>query len=195
MSPLFLIGVSSVMNRVRGANVHSIPTTLIRAFSVACTSAAAGWYAQGQLYSESEVYVIAGTCHVGLIFWFIWGWGKYFSAFHGRDNPSEQEVRWIDRLGYAVFPYQFSPLNYVAPGTGLNRKRGLLMMSLRGLYLLPLFAVLAGYCDPHAWWVCFVVLLQGPIYALMRYLPERHATEIAELLQGALIGFCLTQLI
>ena len=195
MSPFFLIAVSSVMNRVRGSNVHSIPTTLIRLFSVSCTTAAAVWYAHGEMYPQSDVITIAAICFIGLVFWFIWGWGKYFAAFHGRDNPSEQEVRWIDRLGYAVFPYQFSQWNFIAPGTALNRKRGLLMMTLRGLYLLPLFAVLAGYCSPHAWWVCFAVLLQGPIYALMRYLPERNAVEVAEVLQGMLIGFCLTQLI
>lgn len=121
----------------------------------------------------------------GMFLWALPGWGKYFSAFTGRDNPKEQEISWIDWIGYRIF---------LSDGyEKTNLMRGTLCMSLRGLYLYPMFIALA----PFTSWLSLIVglgcLLQGPAYGLMRYLEsEEYAVLYAELLMGAVIGCLLS---
>lgn len=107
-------------------------------------------------------------------FWAVPGWGKYFSAFHGRDNLNEHEIEWIDNMGYYFYPI----------GTD-NYARGRFCMALRGMYLYFLFIVLA-FIKPITPLIGSGMLLQGWCYGIGRYFPEKY---------GALIGEALTALL
>ncbi len=121
----------------------------------------------------SSVIVIAGV--------WIWaspGWGKYFSAYDGLDKSGEKEIGWIDYVG-----------DKLVHGTtsSKNRIRGTLQMSLRGLYLYPMFMGLSYY-NIWALLVGLAVLLQGPVYAAMRVVPNTWAVPIAEFTYFVIIG-------
>lgn len=113
----------------------------------------------------------------GFALWASFGWGKYFASFHGRYDPNEKEIAWIDWVGKKVFPYDGEKLT--------NHFRGILCMGLRGLYLYPMF-VLIGY--PL---LGLLMFLQGAIYGICSYVKEQHAVPCAEFLTGALISVVL----
>ena len=99
--------------------------------------------------------VIAVIVFLGIWIWAIPGWGRYFASLHGRDTRKEEEIRFIDRIGIAVFPDG----DYWS-----NRKRGTLEMALRGLFLCPLFVVLSVMAWKWSFLLTFGSLLQGPVY-------------------------------
>jgi hypothetical protein len=78
----------------------------------------------------------------------------------------------------------------ITGATARERLRGLLGMSLRGLYLYPLFVALAWLTTPWALPIGLGCLLQGPCYFAMRHTPDwqEWAVARAELLFGAVIG-------
>lgn len=141
---------------------------------------------------EFESALITAVVTAGIAFWIVPGLGKYFSVFTGRDDPKESEIEWIDWVGYQLFPS-----HPTAPGwdTRRNQARGLVCMSLRGLYLCPLFIALSAWNPSAAYAGLCIGLLQGPVYFLAGRVSQRHAVAIAELVMGtwagALIGALL----
>lgn len=113
----------------------------------------------------------------GVYLWLVPGLGKYFGLIHGRYSHDEREILWIDRLGEWLVPHNI-------------RLRCLVQMSLRGLYLVPLFVALALAGYPGAWWIMPLSLLQGPVYWLFRRQGE-NAVGYAELGMGLLVGAML----
>lgn len=129
--------------------------------------------------------------------------------------------RWLACLGFGIVSWLYSDALHlgivVAAGTYLwalpswgehftaitgetlnARLRGTLGMSLRGLYLYPLFAALALLTTPWALLFGLGCLLQGPCYFVTRHTPnwQEWAVARAELLFGAVMGgllaACLT---
>lgn len=119
------------------------------------------------------------SAFVGFLIWTVPGWGKYFAAWHGRYNPMEREQRWIDWVGEAVYPYNGDKER--------NHIRGALCMGLRGLYLMPFFVMMTPY-SLYAPIIGMGMFLQGLAYYVCRYVPERHAASVAEVLTGLLIA-------
>lgn len=115
---------------------------------------------------------------IGIRFWSMWGWGSYFCAFTGEDNRTIREIWWIDDIGRRLLP-QGTPF--------YNRLRGTLQMSLRGLFLYPMFIMLGAPL------VGLGVLLQGPCYGVMTWLPQngKYGVMAAEALFGAVIGLLI----
>lgn len=134
------------------------------------------------LASQNAVGLI---CAFGFYLWALFGWGKYFSAFTGLDNPLEYEVRFIDRLGYHFYPSYGS-------NTRINIQRGTFCMCLRGLFLYPTFLALAYFVHPMAAIVGLASGAQGFAYRALRLLPvsvvARTGVAYAEALWGACMG-------
>lgn len=121
---------------------------------------------------------------VGMLIWLIgvwksWGgWGLYFASWTWRWNPAEREVPWIDNIGLKLVPFITGEEHWT------NGLRGTICMSLRGLYLLPLFYFLQAFSLG-----ILVGLLQGPVYASMRWLaPPGEGTKYAEPVFAFVIG-------
>lgn len=175
-----LIGFSAILNRLRGLDL--VPLSRL-GYAVLIGLAAHVFYLlRHPTQLDSSLQVLAAVA-AGMFLWSLPGWGKYFSAFHGRDDLAEKEVGWIDRLGYAVYPPSVSMAR--------NRRRGTLCMALRGLYLYPMFVALAVVVDPLAALIGLGSLLQGFAYGIMRNVPERYAVTGAELTFGAIMGAML----
>jgi hypothetical protein len=134
-------------------------------------------------YAETMSLLLAAVTTAGIALWIVPGIGKFFSAITGTDNPLETEIRWIDRLGYRLFPRDETPAT--------NKLRGTVCMSLRGLYLYPLFLAYA-FWNPWALLTGLLCLLQGPVYYLSGRLTPLHAVALAELLVGTLFGLMIT---
>lgn len=124
---------------------------------------------------------------VGTFIWALPKWGAYFSAITGRISDAKG-IGWVDAIVDAVFP-----LPRRSPGwaTWQIRARGMLGMTLRSLYTLPLFVALAALTgNPHALLGSVVCLLQGPCYWLVGCFGERKwSVAAAEILFGAVLGF------
>ena len=167
----------AALNRLRGWEWGKPYTS--KGMTSAVSGAVAGGCAFWMGYGSVVAGVIAMIVFLGLWIWAIPGHGRYFASFHGRDTRKEEEIRFIDRLGIAVFPHG----DYWS-----NRKRGTLEMALRGLFLFPCFLVLSV----AAWKWSFVIalggLLQGPVYFSSGVLPETWRVPLAEFAWGGVMG-------
>lgn len=127
-------------------------------------------------YNAVGMAIMVAAC---AYLWLMFGWGKYFSSFTGRDNPNEAEIGWIDWIGYKVFPYDMDART--------NRLRGLLCMSIRGLFFYPAFIAIYGITGN--WWALLIGLgtaLQGYVYYIQK--EDAWAVARAEILTGLLFG-------
>lgn len=128
---------------------------------------------------------IAVSNTFGLYNWLMWGWGLYFAAFTGQWSH-EKEIGWIDYICLRLVPFVTSDKHWT------NYVRGWLGMTLRGLYLIPMFMLfdpLGGKVIDPVWWIGIVGLLQGSVYSVNRLGNlARLGTAWPELLMGALIG-------
>lgn len=112
----------------------------------------------------------------GMMIWAIPGWGKYFASFEWTWKVNEIEIPWIDWIVIRLVPFLTEAPHWT------NGLRGTLAMSLRGLYITPLFLMLSELSLGIV-----VGLLQGPVYAITRWLPIK-GTKAAEPLYALIIG-------
>lgn len=130
---------------------------------------------------------IAVAVSLGFFNWLVWGWGLYFSAFHGLWNKDEKEIGWIDYICLKLVPFVTSAKHKT------NYIRGWIGMTLRGLYLIPMFIVFDPFAlfTPNAVWLLGIFgLLQGTVYAANRLSETMYSegTAYPELIMGLLIG-------
>lgn len=122
--------------------------------------------------------VIGLIVAIGWALWAFKGWGDYFD-FSDRRND---EVDWIDAVVLKRVPS--GPMN------------DMVSMSLRGLFILPLFVALSVYLlTPLPSLLGLVAILQGPFYYIGHLLwPDMSGrkTVFGELLTGALHGMLLS---
>lgn len=172
---LILIGGFALVNYYRGRRLFH-PRSLVNAL-MACFFFAL--FAQIALEGSHTYW----QTFVGIAVWLrLEGWGLYFSAFHGRWNRAESEVRLIDWIGFRLVPW-------IGPDDlRSNRARGTLCMSLRGLFILPLFGLLFGLSVPALMFGAAAGLTQGIIYGAMRFVPEERAVETAEPITAGVFG-------
>lgn len=175
MTNAIFIFLISFLNVARGRKLFGLTKSTM--FGRVVFSFIAALWAFFLLYATSTQMLIIW---VGLLIWSIPGWGKYYSAFTGKDDSDEIEIWWIDDLGYLL-----------APGDDEKsiRKRGALCMGLRGLYMYPMFVALAWY-NPWAFVYGAGCLLQGIPYWLNRFVYPSN-TIFPEALWGALIGIMI----
>lgn len=173
--------VFATINYIRGRGY--IPAYEHVVASVAWGAAAA---IAAALHDYSIPYTVAVflAVTIGMLIWMIgvikgWGgWGLYFAAWTWTWNPDDHEVSPIDWIGFKLVPFRTAAEHWT------NGLRGTICMSLRGLYITPLFFMLdllpLGF---------FIGLAQGPVYAVMRWLaPANKGTAYAEPTIAALIG-------
>ena len=170
MLSISIILFAAIINACRGCKFMdmTLSTQATRVFCSLNMAVLAAAYS-GNIYD----FFIVGA---GYMFWATFGWGKYFSAFHGNDKFHEAEIKWIDWISYKIFPPSLS--------TGTNKARGVLCMGIRGMFMYPMFLVLGA---PFAGLLC---ALQGVPYFLAGLTPKgsiRHA----EYMWGAMIGLML----
>lgn len=198
---LILIAACSVLNRLRG--IDAIPLSRF-GFALLIGAAAQVYYLLEHPACLPASWKVFGIVSVGIYLWSLPGWGRGFTCFHGRKEPLfEPEIRWIDRLTDLVFSvmhgtkYDASVRNQLYASMTPNEVRvyGTIWMTIRGLYLYPMFGVLALTVQPMAAAIGFAALLQGFAYAIMRYVPERQAVMGAELTFGAVIGTMLVMVL
>lgn len=116
---------------------------------------------------------VAILAFAGFALWAIPGWGKYFAAGHGQYDPQEKEIGWIDWMGEKIFPYDGKEQT--------NRKRGIICMGMRGLFLWPFFAAIGHPLTGLA------MFMQGFCYGAGRWNPNQ-TVPMGEFLTGVLIG-------
>ncbi len=173
INSIVLILSIAAMNFVRGRGI--IPKPFTSLLSGLATGLAA--YLAGQTLQISAM--IAACVFLGIYLWCLFGWGKYFSAFHGRDDVNEKEIGFIDWIGYKVYP----------PESGRNMARGVLCMAIRGCFIAPMFIGLAFILQsPYPLLGIIIGPLQGLYYGAMRFVPEKHAVMISEILYGLMLG-------
>jgi len=149
---------------------------------------------------------LAITAAVGLAVWAIKGWSPGFMMFHERptDWPYEAEIGFVDDLaaklsGTQVFLHDKGIGQRFYFDTDEDaRKYALIWMSIRGLFILPLFIALGYLGDSLVLgavlgFLCGV--LMGPCYYLGRFIAERvkpgkfiDATRIVEFIYYCVIG-------
>lgn len=175
MADIFLIISFALINYIRGRGL--IPGNQhVTASGMWAFAAGGGAWMYG--YDYSYICAVILLTFLGMLIWVVRGWGLYFSSFHGRWKRDETEVEWIDKIGMKLVPF-------ISEGhLPSNRKRGLICMSLRGLYVVPYFWLIG---QPLLGVV--IGLLQGPSYGVMRYLkyPDKGAVY-AEPLIASIIG-------
>lgn len=130
---------------------------------------------------------IAGATTLGFYNWLVWGWGLYFAAFTGTWKKDEEEIGWIDSVCMHFVPFVTESRH------SSNYLRGWLGMTLRGLYLIPMFLLfdpLHGFTPNAVWLLGLLGPLQGVIYAANRIanIWQKEGTAYPELVMGALIG-------
>lgn len=181
MITLAFILVVAVLHFLRGRDLPVVNKVLTSALIGAAFGAYC--YESGQnLYTSAIASVIT---FVGILLWVGPGWGKYFAAFHGRYSLREKEFFPADLIADTVYGKTNDP--YLSGAIG---------MTIRAITGYPLFVALAAWLfDPLNILIGIGVLMQGPIYAVMRYIPERFALYAAEaitgLLMGTLLSFCI----
>lgn len=165
----------AILDRARGSKLFGLThsTTearLVSAFGMSLLSAMAFPSLPVFLWSLASLY-----------FWQVFGWGKYFAAVHGHIDPGGGSVKPVDWL--------MRRLN-LPTDTEEDRKRwGTVAMGLRQAFIAPYFiglAVLSGHYD-RALLAAFTPFMGIPYY-LGGKISQQHAVEIAELINGALIG-------
>lgn len=170
---VFLI-ICAILNRARGSKLfgYTQSTTVSRIAS----SLGIGLVSLMVGANIWQVMIIA----IGLFIWSLRGWGKYFDAFDGVDNPEETEIKWIDDIGYSLV---------IGVGEESVRKRGLICMCLRGVYMYPMFIALAWF-NPWALLIGTGCLMQGIPYYLAKYLPS-EPVKWAEMAWGLFMGLMI----
>lgn len=184
IAAILFILASSIINCLRGRGIFGGFTKYVTSpIQGAVTGLFAAWLG----FDTQHAVVIGIATWIGVNIWAIPGWGAYFSAFTGENNMARKEVPWIDWIG-----------DHLVPGTSTaeNRLRGTIQMSLRGLYIYPLFIFFGLYLTPAAYFIGLLCLLQGPCYwvvGYIYYMPYApYCVMVAELLFGAVIGAMLT---
>lgn len=111
--------------------------------------------------AEINTILHFALCISGIAIWKAAGWGLYFSAFNGYWDVADKEIKWIDDLGYSIYPFTSKD------DLETNRKRGRLCMAIRGaVYSIPLFLYLSLVLQ---WYACLLwpaMLMQGVFYWL-----------------------------
>lgn len=208
---LILIALFAILNRLRGADLTQDwilanpdkPSILCPRWRIVFDSLtdktlccvymgiAAGlfsYHAYGWWAILVALIVAAGTR-----FWAAFGWGNYFAAFDGLSKAGP-EVAWIDAIIYRLIPREKNTPAW-------NRLRGTIGMSLRGLYLYPLFMALTifqWFVESPQWWaplvIGFACLLQGPVYGAMRWIPKytTRGVPVAETIWGGVMGWLIS---
>lgn len=120
----------------------------------------------------------------GSALWFPWGWS--FDEITGQYDPAKYP-HWIQAIGVHLFP--------VDNMASTNRRRGIVMKGLRGLFDILTFALLA-YVHPLAGFLWPLTFAQGVIYWLCgKFSPAGHAVWFGELVygmwRGALIAIAI----
>jgi hypothetical protein len=138
------------------------------------------------LYCYWTGYEIVDCAVISLITWLgMWLWaadGWIFLAMHGWDATyrSKGRKKWFD-----------AAINWWKPSTMRQRKAyGAAWLSLRGLYILPMFIALGMYLGD---WTAIPYgaacgLLMGPVYWLAGLKHTKYSVGLAELGYGAVIG-------
>lgn len=130
----------------------------------------------------------------GILIWKLRGHGRYFAAFTGQWNPTEDEVGWVDWIVERLMPWGgggIIPSSQDPTGKLWNYARGTLAMSLQGLYVIALFVLLFGVSLPVIMIGAAVGLCKGVIYGGVRYAPEGIAVPIAEPVWGGTVALAL----
>lgn len=169
---VLLAMAGAILNRVRGMDKTWIPhSQYISKYTVAC--------AWGVIFGLAALDAGFGVIvALGMAFWSAFGWGDYFD-FSARPN---KEVRLIDwAVGLLIVP---------------GAKADTISMSLRGLFILPMFVGLGMYHgNMVAVLIGLVGLLQGPIYYICQWIDEDNRagfkTIAAEACCGALYGYSI----
>lgn len=140
----------------------------------------------------------SGNGAVGFFLAILFGWGKYFMAFHGLNKLHERENPWVDYVVNRIMDY--------VPGKAYSaaycRKYGVWGMTLVGVQFIPLFIYPLIEAAPPVWvyFTPIAALSMGLVYGALRYKKEHDETTIPEIVFAAIIGgvygfvmaFCVT---
>ncbi len=174
---IWLILLCSYCNRVRGGLYDN--DGLSGARWIAAAILGLGVY----LYTLNVCQAI--VVFAGFYLWAMKGWGLYFAAATGTWDITRRQIRWIDELGYKLFPFIHGgklPSNYM---------RGIFCMGIRGgVFSIPLFAGLAFF-NPVALLYWPVMFLQGFAYFAFAWVKNEDPTAYAEWLWGATLGYLI----
>lgn len=186
MAALFLILAFGCINYVRGRGMISYASHAVASIAWGIVT---GIAANGMGYALNYSIALALITAVGMLIWLVgvipgWGgWGRYFASWTWQwDN--DPEVPPIDWIGLKLVPLVTTDVHWT------NGLRGTICMSLRGLYILPLFYGLQ----------CFslgiiIGLMQGITYGSMHWLaPANKGTEYAEPAYAAIVGAAIAGL-
>ena len=175
MNQYFLLPLVMLLNRARGSDMFGLTTYTVSSRLIATFFMS--FIALSIIGTTIPVFIVVWC---GLMFWSSFGWGKYFSAFHGKDTPEETEIKWIDKLGYFVFPSN--------DNVWRNRFRGMLCMSIRGgVFAYPMYIGMALTGYPTALLTGLLMFFQGLAYFSGALGKEQYGALQGELLTGALL--------
>lgn len=178
ISAIAFVASVSVFNKLRGSGTISkyVPLLFIGLTSFLYTSDA----------------IVACITTLGLIFWAGDGWKRGLTALHGWTHVfvnNEGYKFWIDKPLSLIY----NPHNYVLelPVDDRVKRYGTYWMSLRGLYIVPLFVALGIYND--SWHTGVILgleagLAMGGIYYAAGKISEVNGHTIAEFAYGFLVG-------
>jgi hypothetical protein len=162
---ILLVLICAIINRARGSHFFDLITSTV------LTRIVCGLLLAVVCAAMSGDLITIPIIFIGYMAWASFGWGKYFSAMHGNDNPAESEIKWIDRIGY----------HFVKDN---NKLRGVLCMGIRGMFIYPMFLALGAPI------IGLIACLQGVPYFVAGLMPEWSIRE-AEYMWGGVLGLML----
>lgn len=142
------------------------------AFRFLCPVAATMAYAHYAGSSPLELVILTIGTSIAYGLWFPWGWS--FDEITGQHDATKYPAI-IQNIGLRLYPYDAFKAT--------NRRRGIVMKGLRGLYGYPGFALLGYYLNPLFLLSGLFWGLQGVIYWLFRNY-GRFNVLLAEIADG-----------
>lgn len=174
-----LIPIFGILNTLRGRDILS-PALFAALCSAAITYMSIDVQPLIKMPQLAALGLVALISLIGILNWR--QWGMDFASIHG----------WKPVRGKAIFADWFADLfagRLITPAN--NRRWGTFWMVGRGLYAFPMFLALF-WVNPWSPLLGLGMAAQGLIYGAMRWIPEKHAVMVAEIITGAWLGLLIT---
>lgn len=133
---------------------------------------AAAFFAAGFSHHFLQSACIGAMVMAGSGFWFVFGWSH--DEITGEYDPNKYPA-FIQRIGLRLFPINAS--------IATNRKRGIVMKGIRGLYDIFTFGLLAIF-NPAIMLLWPATAAMGLVYWLGGHIAGRYGVMCAEFLYG-----------
>jgi hypothetical protein len=139
-----------------------------------------GCYAYEQDLGLTMSLIVLAITLAASTLWFAPNWS--FDEINGQYDPNKYPL-WVKKIGLHFFPLDSDP----ATVASTNRKRGMVMKGLRGMYEYP-GCIALGLFTPWAYLIGLLTALQGVMFWACGRIFPKYPVAMAEAVWGAMRG-------